>query len=111
MIIPFYYIENSWCLLEINIKNNCYWIDWNLIYDKYNNEITDKNNLSLEFITNSNILCIKNSKYCYYNSIDKKIYDLSNYYNIFSIDGSNSLNSLSNLKNTYEEFIYKYDII
>lgn len=110
--IPFYFVENSWCILEIYLKNNCYWIDWNVIYDKNNIQIKEKNKITLDFKHNSNILCIKDNKYCYYNTDNKKIYDLSDLSdsnNILSIDGSRSLETLSNLKNVYDEFIYIFD--
>jgi hypothetical protein len=106
MYIPFYFIEDSWCILEIYIKNNCYWIDWNVIYDNNNIEIKDKNKISLDYTNNSYILCVRDNRYCYYNTDDKIIYDLYDHYNLFSIDGSQSLNTLNNLKNEYDEFIY-----
>jgi hypothetical protein len=104
MFIPFYYIENVWCFLEISIKHNCYWIDWNIIYDKNNNEIKDKNEISLDFLQNTNALCVKDNKYCYYNN--KIIYDIQEDYNVISIDGSHSLEALKSLNTKYDEFIY-----
>ena len=111
MFIPFYFIENSWCLLEVYIKNNCYWIDWNIIYDKNNIEFKNKSDIILDFTTNKNILCLKDNNYFYYNTDNKITYEFNNYYNFISIDGSHSLESLNKLKNIYnEEFMYKIKI-
>lgn len=109
MIFPFYFIEGSWCLLEVYIKNNCYWIDWNVIYDKNNFEVTDKREINLDLFNHKNILCLKDNKYCYYNTDNKTLYDFDSYYNIISIDGSHSLESLSKLKKIYNEFLYKIE--
>lgn len=97
MHIPFYFIENSWCFLEIHIKNNSYWIDWNVIYDENHIEIKYISEITLDFKNNSNILCIKDNK---------KLYDFNHDYNLISVDGSCSLDTLSNLKNIYDEFLY-----
>jgi hypothetical protein len=107
MSIPFYLIENSWCILEIIIKNNCYWIEWNVIYDNDNNEIRDKNKMTFDYTSHTNILCIIDNKYCYYNTDNKVIHEFNDYFNILSIDGSRSLETLSQLKNKYNEFLFK----
>ena len=106
MHIPFYFIENSWCFLEIHIKTNSYWIDWNVIYNNHHSEIKDKTEITLNFTNNSNILCVKDNEYCYYNTETKKIYDFNDDYNLISVDGSCSLDTLNNLKNIYDEFLY-----
>jgi len=58
------------------------------------------------FTNNSNILCVKDTNYCIYNTDNKIVYYLYDHYNILSIDGSKSLKTLGNLKNIYNEFIY-----
>lgn len=92
--------------MEIHIKNNSYWIYWNAIYDNNHSEIKNTSEVTLDFTNNSNILCVKENEYCYYNTETKKIYDFYNDYNIISVDGSRSLDTLNNLKNIYDEFLY-----
>jgi hypothetical protein len=109
MDIPLYFIEDVWCILEVYIRNNCYWIDWNVIYDNNNKEINEKCKITLEFTSNQNIVCIKDNNFCLYNNVDKQIHYFNDYYNVISIDGSHSIDTLSDLKNKYEEFLYKID--
>ena len=108
MIIPFYYIEDTWCYLEISIKyNKIYWVDWNVVYDKDGFEITDKNIIDLHHFSNEkNILSIDNNQYCYYNATNKKIYQFQPNYNIYCIYGINSFDRISSLKESYPEYLY-----
>ena len=109
MIVPLYLIENYWCYLEVSIKNNCYWIDWNVIIDNNNNEIKDKNKINLDYLINKNVLCLNNFYY-YFNTYNKKIFDFNNNFNFMSVDGTNSLSTLNNLKNIYENFDYNINL-
>lgn len=109
MIIPLYNLDNSWHFLEVFKKNNSYWIDWSVIYDTKNIEVTDKNKINLYNIKYQNMLCIVDNKYNYYNSDDKIIYLFDNNYNIISVDGTNSLETLSNVKNLYNELLYEFN--
>lgn len=102
--IPFYYIENSWCFLEIYIKkNNCYWIDWNTILDG-DDSLDEERCKEFTAMKNTNVLCIKDNTYYYYNTDTKIISPFQSEYNIISVDGSRSFDTLSNLKNKYKEF-------
>lgn len=111
MIIPLYFIENSWCFLEIIIHNNSYWIDWDIIRDEYGNEIVRESDINLDYINNKNLLCIGNNKYCYYSTKNNLIYEFNNKKSILSVDGTNSLESLANLKISYKEILYELNII
>jgi hypothetical protein len=111
MLIPLYYIsdEDVWCFLRIKIKNNCYWIDWEALLDKEYNDITDKNNITLDNISHQNILCVKDNNYCYYNTDNKIVYNFDSKYNFLSVDGTSSLETLCNLNKNYNEFLYNMD--
>lgn len=109
MILPFYYIEDTWCFLEVSIKkNNIYWIDWDVVYDKDGVEDV----IDLQYLSkDKNILCIdNNNNYSYYNTTDQKIYVFQPNYSIYSIDGTNSFERMSSLKKTYPEFLYEIKI-
>lgn len=113
MILPFYYVENTWCFLEVSIKkNNIYWIDWDVVYDNNGNEVIDSNLIDLQYLSkDKNILCIdNNNNYSYYNTTDQKIYTFQPNYSIYSIDGTNSFERMPSLKKTYPEFLYEIKI-
>jgi hypothetical protein len=72
--IPTYFVENSWCYLNVEIKrNNTYWIDWSeceeIIDEKYFGpiNITDFANFKFKQ-TNNNILCVCNGRMDLYKS-------------------------------------------
>ena len=112
MIVPLYYVEDSWCFLNVCIKrNNIYWIEWGFIYNERNNEISEEKNITLEYICNKNVLCIKDNMYLYYNINNKTFCKFNNIFNILSVDGTKTLETLCNLKDTYKEFLYNLDII
>lgn len=95
--------------LEISIKNNSYWIDWNIIIDKDGKEVSKDNKINIDHINNKNILCIENNNYCYYNRINNLIYNFNYNYKIISIDGSNLLDTLPNLEKSYNKLLYEVD--
>jgi len=98
MIIPFYFIEDSWCFLEVKIKKNSYWIDWNILYDRNGDEISNKNDIDIScFEKNTNIVCIKNDAYYYYDTTNKIIKLFNSNNTILSIDGTNSFETLHDI--------------
>jgi hypothetical protein len=98
MIIPFYYIEDAWCFLEVKIKNNSYWIDWNILYDKNGDEISNKMDINITCIqNNTNIVCIENDTYYYYDNTNKIIKPFNYNYTILSIDGTKSFETLHDI--------------
>jgi hypothetical protein len=110
MILPFYYIEDTWCILEVSIKkNNIYWIDWDVVYDKDGVEVIDSNLIDLQYLSkDKNILCIdNNNNYSYYNTTEYKIYTFQPNYNIYPM---NSFVIMSYLNKTYPEFLYEINI-
>jgi len=92
MKIPLYYIDKSYCLLEVTFHNsNTFWIDWFEI---------DIN--GVELIENCNILCIDNNNYCYYNTNEKKIYNFkSTDILTLCVDNIKLMSELNSLNNKY----------
>lgn len=100
MYIPFYLIDDTWCFLEINLRNHIYWIDW---------EDSNKRNeldIKLENIMEKNLLCISNNKYFIYKTKDKTISEFLSSYQIYTGDGDDKIPIFSKIKDFYPEFIY-----
>ena len=96
MSIKLYYYENCWCFLSVNFKNNnIYWIDWECIYDKNGNEITDKKEITLDYIDNKNILFFIQDNYYYYNTKTKIINGLKDKILQLSIHNTKNLMDLN----------------
>jgi hypothetical protein len=104
--IVLYYVENSWCFLNISLKNNnIYWIDWECIYDKNGNLITNKKDITLDYIYDKNLLFRKDETYFYYNTTSKTIYDLTNKILQLSVEGTNNLDNLYKIENEFDTYI------
>jgi hypothetical protein len=110
MIFPLYYIDYRWCFLDVSINSNGeYLITFELIYNEDFQEISKESDITLEYITRKNILCMKDNMYYYYNTNNKNIHTFDDRFCIFSVDGSDSLYSLCNLKHEYSEYLYYFD--
>jgi hypothetical protein len=79
MISYIFYVEDEWCYLNVYIKNNIYWIDWELYYyDIDTNPLLRKVEQKRRGHREPfNILCIKDNDFYYYNIDNKTINDLS----------------------------------
>jgi len=68
MKIPLYFLENSWCFIEVAIKPGCEIIvDWT----ELDTEIED----FIKGQEDTNILCLHDNRHCYYNPSKKKIFE------------------------------------
>lgn len=91
-----YNVNNSWCFLNIYIKqNNTYWMDWEeceFINDFINTKI----------MSNKNILCIKDDTYCYYETNTLTYHSLHDKILSLCMDDIKSLSDLNILNDKYE---------
>jgi hypothetical protein len=121
MKILLYKLEGSWCFLDVCVKhNNVYWIDFDCLCDKSifssstsESDFDSKIEENLKHIIskqNINILCIIDDKYYYYKTDERQIYPFDSSYGIISVDNTHSLDSLVDLKNTYDEKLYEFNI-
>ena len=123
MQIPVYFVNNVWCILVISItptlhtiipfsKSNTnrndkndytYHIEWKCVWDTYDYETGIFSRLK-HIMDNEpiNIGLKINNKFSYYNSADKQIDKINPKYAIYSIDKSNSLESIYHIEDKYE---------
>jgi hypothetical protein len=96
--IQLFQIENSWCFLNVCVKqNNTYWIDWVTLCDI--NEDTPC--INLELFGENNILCFKDNDFQYYNAVYNQTYKLSNMVLSLCVDGIKNLSDLNVLQDKY----------
>ena len=96
MTTQIYYIDNTWCFLNIDLKhNNTYWIDWEEC-EFINDSINTKN------MRNKNILFIKDGKYCYYDTNNSTYYYLEDKTLSLCVDNIKCLSNLNLLNDKYE---------
>jgi hypothetical protein len=95
MKIPLYFLENSWCFIEIIIKH-----DGEVVVDWTELELPIE-----EFITgqeDTNILCLHDTRHSYYNPSKKKIFEFDQSTNIsmsLVIRNFNILDRLAEINN------------
>jgi hypothetical protein len=95
MKIPLYFLENSWCFIEVAIKP-----DGEVVVDWTELELPIE-----EFIKgqeDTNILCLHDTRHCYYNPSKKKIFEFDQSTNIsmsLVIRNFNILDRLAEINN------------
>jgi hypothetical protein len=69
MKIPLYFLDNSWCFIEITINS-----DGEIIVDW--TELETEIEELIKCQKDTNILCLYDNRYCYYNPSKKKRFDV-----------------------------------
>ena len=95
MHIPIYFLDNSWCFIEVSINpQGEVVVDWTEL-EKHIEEF-------LKSQEDINILCLYDKRYCYYNPSKKKIFEFSQSINIsmvLNIRNFNMLDKLAKINN------------
>jgi hypothetical protein len=95
MKIPLYFLDNSWCFIEITINPDSeVLLDWT--------ELETDIEAFIEGPTDTNILCLHDNRHCYYNPSKKEIFEFDHSINIsmsLIIRNFNMLDRLAEINN------------
>lgn len=78
MIVPFYYINDIWCFLEVTFKRGQYYIEWNTYVNCTISEIINRlynGESELLVLTLDKDKNKYENKYCYYHAGDQRYHE------------------------------------